>query len=135
MVQLAHSQVLPRSLDHASWAFFAFRAHRYRTPSTIKRPLAFLPLAPSPFCSPVGDGIFSPTIDGGSYNTFANPRLSLSGQRGSNPRPSPYPAYIASSSPPVAGASSLPVARRATELTADPRSRMTTGRAAGRPRT
>src|SRR5262245_14942535 len=133
MVQLAHSRVLPRSLDHPSWAALAVRAHRYRTPATIKRPLAFLPLAPSPFCSPVGDGIFSPTIDGGSYNTFANPRLSFSGRRGSNPQPSPYAVYIASSSPQVIGQLSLPLASRTIESAGAQRSPLITGPAGGRP--
>jgi hypothetical protein len=45
-------QVLPPSSDQASCALPTFRTHEYRTPSTIRMPLAFGLFAPSPPRSP-----------------------------------------------------------------------------------
>src|ERR1017187_5087535 len=47
-----HCQVLPLSCDHSNCAFATLRTHRYRTPPTIRIPLAFGLFTPPPVRSP-----------------------------------------------------------------------------------
>ena len=58
---------------------------------------------------------------------LASPRLNFFGTNGSNPRPSPYAVYIASSFAQVNGKLSLPFARRLTVDAAAQRTSLITG--------